>query len=133
MLMSVIRGILSVIQVFCSEQNLISQFYLTKFRKIIPIRNVISVLHRTSFVIAPTRESNYQLNFSANHRGYVNITDMPDLSAFTLCFWMRSSDHTSAGTPFWYRVRYENKEKYVTAIALLDYRGFYVHIGETHS
>ena len=84
-------------------------------------------------LIGSTRESNYQLNFSANHSGYVNITDMPDLSAFTLCFWMKSSDHSSAGTPFWYRVRYENREKYVTAIALLDYRGFYVYIGETQS
>ncbi|XP_078372311.1 uncharacterized protein LOC144655983 isoform X2 [Oculina patagonica] len=80
-----------------------------------------------------TKESNYQLNFPGNHRGYVNITDMPDLSAFTLCFWMKSSDRTSAGTPIWYRVRYENPGRYVTAIALLDYRGFYVYIGETTS
>ncbi|XP_022797454.1 MAM and LDL-receptor class A domain-containing protein 1-like [Stylophora pistillata] len=67
------------------------------------------------------KESNYQMNFSANHSGYVNITDLPDLSAFTICLWMKSSDNTSAGTPLWYRVRYENNGKYVTAIALIDY------------
>ena len=70
------------------------------------------------------------MNFSANHSGYVNITDLPDLSAFTICLWMKSSDNTSAGTPLWYRVRYENNGKYVTAIALIDYGGFYVYVGE---
>ncbi|KAJ7371684.1 Domain abundant in complement control protein, SUSHI repeat, short complement-like repeat (SCR) [Desmophyllum pertusum] len=79
------------------------------------------------------KESDYQLNFTGNHTGYVKITDMPDLLAFTICFWVKSSDNTSAGTPIWYRVRYENRGKYVTAIALLDYRGFYVYIGETSS
>lgn len=79
------------------------------------------------------KESSYQLNFTANHSGYVNITDLPDLVAFTVCFWMKSSDDTSAGTPFWYRVRYEKKGRYVTAIALIDYRGFYVYTGETKS
>ena len=93
----------------------------------------VLVLHWTSFLIGPTKENNYQLNFSENHRGYVNVTDMPDLSAFTLCFWMKSSDHTSAGTPIWYRVRYENKGKYVTAIAFVDYRRFYLYIGENRS
>lgn len=76
------------------------------------------------------KESNYQMNFPANHSGYVNITDLPDLSAFTICLWMKSSDNTSAGTPLWYRVRYENNGKYVTAIALIDYGGFYVYVGE---
>ena len=124
---------------FCSffffRQNLLSQFYSPKFstRYCTDKKCNKSALHGTSFLIGHSRENNFQLNFSQNHSGYVNITDMPDLSAFTLCFWMKSSDHTSAGTPFWYRVRYENKEKYVTAIALMDYRGFYVHIGESQS
>ncbi|PFX21360.1 G-protein coupled receptor GRL101 [Stylophora pistillata] len=84
-------------------------------------------------LVGVEKESNYQLNFTANHGGYVNITDLPDLLAFTVCLWMKSSDNNSAGTPLWYRVRYENKGKYVTAIALFDYRGFYVYIGEAKS
>lgn len=92
-----------------------------------------SVLQRICFLTGLMEESDYQLNFTGNHTGYVKITDMPDLLAFTICFWVKSSDNTSAGTPIWYRVRYENRGKYVTAIALLDYRGFYVYIGETSS
>ena len=76
-------------------------------------------------------ESSYQLNFVENHNGYVNITDLPDLVAFTICFWMKTSDNTSAGTPIWYRVRHESNGKYITAIALVDYRGFYIYIGES--
>ena len=76
------------------------------------------------------KESSYQLNFTQN--GYVNITtDLPNLVAFTICFWMKTSDNTSAGTPIWYRVRYETKGKYITAIALVDYRGFYIYVGES--
>ena len=97
------------------------------------VRCINRPLYWLSFLIGFTKESNYQLNFSGNHRSYVNITDIPDLFAFTLCFWMKSSDRTSAGTPIWYRVRYENKGKYVTAIALIDYRGFYVYIGKKKS
>ena len=78
-------------------------------------------------------ESNYQLEFAENHTAYVNITDLPDLTEFTVCFWMKTSDKTSAGTPIWYRVRYENNGKYITAIGLLDYRGFYVFVGKTTS
>ena len=77
------------------------------------------------------KESSYQLNFVENHNGYVNITDLPDLVAFTICFWMKTSDNTSAGTPIWYRVRHETNGKYITAIALVDYRGFYIYIGES--
>ena len=76
-------------------------------------------------------ESSYQLNFVENHNGYVNITDLRDLVAFTICFWMKTSDNTSAGTPIWYRVRHESNGKYITAIALVDYRGFYIYIGES--
>jgi len=83
------------------------------------------------FFTGSVRESNYQLDFPVNHTGYVNITDLPDLVAFTVCFWMKTSDKTSAGTPLWYRVRYENKGKYIIAIALIDYQGFYVYVGET--
>ena len=79
------------------------------------------------------KDSNYQLDFVENHNGHVNITDLPDLVAFTICFWMKTSDSTSAGTPIWYRVRYETKGKYITAIALLDYRGFYIYVGESRS
>ncbi|CAH3185718.1 unnamed protein product, partial [Porites evermanni] len=79
------------------------------------------------------KDSNYQLDFVENHNGYVNITDLPDLVAFTICFWMKTSDNTSAGTPIWYRVRYETNGKYVPAIALVDYRGFGVYIGEEKS
>ena len=79
------------------------------------------------------KDSNYQLDFVENHNGHVNITDLPDLVAFTICFWMKTSDNTSAGTPIWYRVRYETKGKYITAIALVDYRGFYVYVGEWRS
>ena len=76
------------------------------------------------------KESSYQLNFT--HNGYVNITtDLPDLVAFTICFWMKTSDNTSAGTPIWYRVRHETKGKYIPAIALVDYRGFYIYVGES--
>ena len=53
------------------------------------------------------KDSNYQLDFVENPKGHVNITDLPDLVAFTICFWMKTSDNTSAGTPIWYRVRYE--------------------------
>ena len=77
------------------------------------------------------KESSYQLNFVENHNGYVNITDLRDLVAFTICFWMKTSDNTSAGTPIWYRVRHETNGKYITAIALVDYRGFYIYIGES--
>ena len=79
------------------------------------------------------KDSNYQLDFVENHNGHVNITDLPDLVAFTICFWMKTSDSTSAGTPIWYRVRYETKGKYITAIALVDYRGFYVYVAESRS
>ena len=78
-------------------------------------------------------ESNYQLEFAENHTAYVHITDLPDLTEFTICFWMKTSDKTSAGTPIWYRVRYENNGKIITAIGLLDYRGFYVYIGKQTS
>ena len=75
------------------------------------------------------KESSYQLNFTQN--GYVNITtDLPNLVAFTICFWMKTSDNTSAGTPIWYRVR-ETNGKYILAIALVDYRGFYIYVGES--
>ena len=77
------------------------------------------------------KDSNYQLDFVENHNGYVNITDLPDLVAFTICFWMNSSDNTSAGTPIWYRVRHETKGTYIPAIALVDYRGFYIYGGES--
>ena len=78
------------------------------------------------------KDDSYQLNFVENHNGYVNITtDLPDLVAFTICFWMKTSDNTSAGTPIWYRVRHESNGKYITAIALVDYRGFYIYIGES--
>ena len=78
------------------------------------------------------KESNYQLNFVENHNGYVNITtDLPYLVAFTICFWMKTSDNTSAGTPIWYRVRYDTNGTYVPAIALVDYRGFYIYVGES--
>ena len=74
------------------------------------------------------KESSYQLNFT--HNGHVNIsTDLPDLDAFTICFWMKTSDNTSAGTPIWYRVRHETKGNYIPAIALVDYRGFYIYVG----
>jgi len=79
------------------------------------------------------KESNFQLEFPVNHTGFVNITDLPDLVAFTVCFWMKTSDKTSAGTPLWYRVRYENKGEYIIAIALIDYQGFYINVGETTS
>ena len=78
------------------------------------------------------KDSNYQLDFAENHNGHVNITDLPELFAFTICFWMKTSDNTSAGTPLWYRVR-ETSGKYITAIALVDYRGFYVYIDESGS
>ena len=78
------------------------------------------------------KESSYQLNFVENHNGYVNITtDLPDLVAFTICFWMITSDNTGAGTPIWYRFQYETKGKYIPAIALVDYRGFYIYVGES--
>ena len=80
-----------------------------------------------------SEESNFQLEFPANHSSYVNMTDLPDLSEFTICFWMKTSDKTSPGTPLWYRVRYVNKKDYITAIALIDYQGFYVYIGDTKS
>ena len=79
------------------------------------------------------KDSNYQLDFVENHNGHVNIADLPDLVAFTICFWMNTSDNTSAGTPISYRVRHETKGKYIPAIALVDYRGFYVYIDETRS
>ena len=85
------------------------------------------------FSIGFMEDDSYQLNFVENHNGYVNIPDLPDLDAFTICFWMKTSDNTSAGTPIWYRVRYETKGKYITAIALVDYRGFYVYVGESRS
>ena len=78
------------------------------------------------------KESSYQLNFVENHNGYVNITtDLRDLVAFTICFWMKTSDNTSAGTPIWYRVRDETQGTYIPAIALVDYRGFYIYVGES--
>ena len=77
------------------------------------------------------KDDSYQLNFVENHNGYVNIPDLPDLDAFTICFWMKTSDNTSAGTPIWYRVRHEANGKYIPAIALVDYRGFYIYIGES--
>ena len=78
------------------------------------------------------KESSYQLNFVENHNGYVNITtDLPHLVAFTICFWMKTFDNTSAGTPIWYRVRHEINGKYIPAIALVDYRGFYIYVGES--
>ena len=76
-------------------------------------------------------DDSYQLNFVENHNGYVNIPDLPDLDAFTICFWMKTSDNTSAGTPIWYRVRYNTNGTYVPAIALVDYRGFYIYVGES--
>ena len=79
------------------------------------------------------KDSNYQLDFVENHNGHVNLTDLPDLIAFTICFWMKTSDNTSAGTPIWYRVRYETNGKYITAIALVDYRGFGVYLGKKRS
>ena len=78
-------------------------------------------------------ESNFQLEFPTNYSSYVNMTDLPDLSEFTICFWMKTPDKTSPGTPLWYRVRYVNKKEYITAIALIDYQGFYVYIGDTKS
>ena len=79
------------------------------------------------------KDNNYLMDFVENHNGHVNITDLPALVAFTICFWMKTSDNTSAGTPIWYRVRYETKGKYITAIALVDYRGFYIYIDEWRS
>lgn len=63
----------------------------------------------------------------------MNISDLPELFEFTICLWMKTSDKASAGTPIWYRVRYENKGRYITAIALVDYRGFYIYVGESTS
>ena len=80
-----------------------------------------------------SEEGNFQLEFPANHISHVNMTDLPDLSEFTICFWMKTSDKTSPGTPFWYRVRYGNKKECITAIGLIDYQGFYVYIGDTKS
>ena len=77
------------------------------------------------------KDDSYQLNFVENHNGYVNIPDLPDLGAFTICFWMKTSDNTSAGTPIWYRVPSDTNGTYAPAIALVDYRGFYIYVGQS--
>ncbi|XP_048584250.1 uncharacterized protein LOC5517652 isoform X2 [Nematostella vectensis] len=77
--------------------------------------------------------SDYEMNFAANHTGYVSIPGLPSMQAFTICLWVKTTDTLYAGTPFLYRVRYERTGQYVSAIALVDYRNLKLFVGESTS
>ncbi|XP_031570827.1 uncharacterized protein LOC116305127 isoform X2 [Actinia tenebrosa] len=78
------------------------------------------------------RTNDYEVHFPKNHADYINITNIPDMTSFTICMWLRTND-TSPGTPFIYRVRYEEVGKHVLAIGLVDYTGITVFVGEHRS
>ena len=54
---------------------------------------------------------------------YAQVWNMPSMSAFTVCFWMKSSG-TNEGTPFSYAAEGEVKE-----LLLIDYDNFKLLIG----
>ena len=71
-----------------------------------------------------------EINFAANHRNYVNVSDIPNLTEITCCSWIKTNDTTKAGTLYFYTTR--DKEKDVIAIALGDFRGVLkIQIGNT--
>ena len=55
---------------------------------------------------------------------YAQVWHMPSLSAFTVCFWMKSSG-TNAGTPFSYVVQGEDNRE----LLLINYDNFKLLIG----
>ena len=68
----------------------------------------------------------YAIEFpNKNVTEYVHIWGMPNLTAFTVCFWMKTNDSNS-GTPFSYAVPGEDNE-----ILLIGYNNFNVYIEGT--
>lgn len=55
---------------------------------------------------------------------YAQVWNMPSLSAFTVCFWMKSSG-TNAGTPFSCVVEGEDNHE----LLLINYDNFKLLIG----
>ena len=78
-------------------------------------------------------EDNFEARFPYGHFDQVRVPNMPDLPAFTVCFWMKSNDSSGAGTPFWYRVHSKRFNREMVSIGLLDYRGFYIYVGAQRS
>ena len=92
------------------------------------VREILEDLKQEEMHTSLTGKSNYEVHFPAGHESHIRISDLPDLTAFTVCLWMKTDDSSGGGTPFWYRVRDENVNKNVV-IGLLDYRGFYAYVG----
>ena len=70
--------------------------------------------------------TDYALEFpNKDVNDYVHIWGMPNLTEFTVCFWMKSSD-SNHGTPFSYAVPQESNE-----LLIIGYDSFNVRIGGT--
>ena len=70
--------------------------------------------------------TDYALEFPLkNVTDYVHIWGMPNLTEFTVCFWMKSKD-PSHGTPFSYAVPDQANE-----LLIIGYDNFNVRIGNT--
>ena len=69
--------------------------------------------------------TDFALDFpSKGTSDYVNVSGMPSLTQFTVCFWMKSSDRKNMGTPFSYAVPDEDNE-----LLVFNYRDFHLYIG----
>ncbi|XP_078363951.1 neuronal pentraxin-1-like [Oculina patagonica] len=70
--------------------------------------------------------TDYALEFpNKDVTDYVHIWGMPNLTEFTVCFWMKSSDNDH-GTPFSYAVLDQSNE-----LLIIGYDSFNVRIGNT--
>ena len=68
--------------------------------------------------------TDYALEFpNKDVNDYVHIWEMPSLSQFTVCFWMRSND-SEQGTPF----SYAATEQSTNELIIIGYNSFDVYI-----
>ncbi|XP_078379112.1 neuronal pentraxin-1-like isoform X1 [Oculina patagonica] len=91
----------------------------------------MSILFATIFVgllcgsVSGCSDNDYALYFPNNGvTDYTNIWGMRSLTQFTVCFWMKSSDTNSRGTPFSYAVPGQDNE-----LIIYNYKDFHLYIG----
>ena len=73
------------------------------------------------------------MHFQPGHKEYIALHGIPNLDAFTLCFWVKTADKSPQGTPVRYRVKYERENKHFVAIGVtLQSNDVLVNIGKTY-
>lgn len=69
--------------------------------------------------------TDYAFQFLNNESyDFVHVGGLPDLTQFTMCFWMQSDDTKNRGCPFSYALQEEANE-----LLIFDYNAFLLCIG----